>query len=203
MSKQRGDTLVEVLIAVAVFSAIAVGAVNIMSQGIAAAQSSLEMSLVRNQIDNQAELLRHYHAEAMSAAEGSGSEGAREWDQIIANSSTSASNYDEVATFEDCRPNQAGGEGIAANAFFIDTATGQVVRDANRFRTPGAFARVHDGMSEMIWIEAVRNDASQDTERLPATRHYDFHIRACWDSPNPRGGVMRLGTIVRLYALSN
>ena len=116
MSKQRGDTLVEVLIAVAVFSAIAVGAVNIMSQGIAAAQSSLEMSLVRNQIDNQAELLRHYHAEAMSAAEGSGSEGAQEWDQIIADSSTSASNYDEVATFEDCRPIQAGGEGIAAMA---------------------------------------------------------------------------------------
>ncbi len=59
--RQRGDTLIEVLIAVTVFSAVAIGAITVMSRGISVAQSSLELNLVRNQIDSQVELLRHIH----------------------------------------------------------------------------------------------------------------------------------------------
>ena len=57
--RQRGDTLIEVLFAVSIFSAIVVGTIIIMNQGISSAQNALEINLVRNQIDTQAELLRH------------------------------------------------------------------------------------------------------------------------------------------------
>lgn len=59
--RQRGDTLIEVLFAVTVFSFVVVGALTIMNQGTAASQRALEISLVRQQIDGQAEALRFMH----------------------------------------------------------------------------------------------------------------------------------------------
>ena len=63
----RGDTLIEVLFAVTVFSLVAVGGISIMNQGTAAAQRSLEITLVRQQIDSQAETLRFLNASYVSA----------------------------------------------------------------------------------------------------------------------------------------
>ncbi|MBJ58357.1 hypothetical protein CMN24_01415, partial [Candidatus Saccharibacteria bacterium] len=55
---ERGDTLIEVLFAVTVFSFVVVSSLAIMNQGTAAAQRSLEISLVRQQVDAQADSLR-------------------------------------------------------------------------------------------------------------------------------------------------
>src|SRR5664279_89500 len=55
----RGDTIIEVLFAVAIFSMIAVGSLSIMNQSLATAQRSLEITLVRQQMDAQAETLRY------------------------------------------------------------------------------------------------------------------------------------------------
>ena len=200
--RERGDTLIEVLIAVAVFSAVSVGAMAIMAQGIAAAQNSLEMNLVRNQIDNQAELLRHYHAEALKTAADEDTEDTP-WAQIVALAQQNATPYDSIDRFEQCRPHEPGGDigdGLPAHAFFINPENGQIGQGDN-FSAPTTFAQVRgaDNVSEMIWIEAVRNTGAQN-DGLNATGYYDFHIRACWDSPGARGGLMRLGTIVRLYA---
>lgn len=207
MKRQSGDTLVEVLIAIAVFSAIAIGAVSIMNQGVSSAQASLEQNLVRNQIDTQAELLRHYHDVEMSSAQGSGESGSTEWGQIVSTAVAAASDYDAITTFNQCVPSGASGAGIPANAFYIDPESGEVVRNHSRFRQPATFAQVRPngsdgvtGVSEMVWIEAVYNPTQQNADRLTTTRHYDFHIRACWDSPGVSGGLMKLGTIVRLYA---
>lgn len=58
---QRGDTLIEVLLSVTIFSMVAVGTMTVMNQGVAIAQQSLEITLVRQQIDAQAEMLRFVH----------------------------------------------------------------------------------------------------------------------------------------------
>src|SRR5674476_81397 len=63
----RGDTLVEVLFATAVFSLVAVGCLSIMNQGAATAQRALEITLVRNEIDAQAETLRFLNASYIQA----------------------------------------------------------------------------------------------------------------------------------------
>ena len=58
---QVGDTLIEVMLASAVFSAVAVGCLTVMNRGLSIAQQSLESTLVRQQIDAQAEMLRFVH----------------------------------------------------------------------------------------------------------------------------------------------
>ena len=62
---ERGDTIIEVLLAITVFSLVAVGAMTIMSQGTNTTQRSLEMSLVKQQIDAQAEALRAAYQQDM------------------------------------------------------------------------------------------------------------------------------------------
>lgn len=58
---KRGDTLIEVLLAVAIFSIIAVSAVGIMNHGLNRTQASLETTMARTEIDSQAEALRFIH----------------------------------------------------------------------------------------------------------------------------------------------
>ena len=51
MLDQRGDTIIEVLLAVTVFSLVAIGAMMVMNQGTNSAQRSLEVTLVKQQIE--------------------------------------------------------------------------------------------------------------------------------------------------------
>ena len=60
-SAKRGDTLIEVMLAVGIFSMVAVAVVAVMSGGTSSAQTALETTLAREEIDNQAEILRFIH----------------------------------------------------------------------------------------------------------------------------------------------
>ena len=59
---ERGDIDYRGHFAVTVFSLAAVGGITIMNQGTATAQRSLEIGLVREQIDSQADALRYIHS---------------------------------------------------------------------------------------------------------------------------------------------
>ena len=67
---KKGDTLIEVTLAVGIFSMVAVAVVAVMSNGTAGAQTSLETTLTREQIDAQAEALRFIHSAYISDMEG-------------------------------------------------------------------------------------------------------------------------------------
>ncbi|MBQ3318690.1 InlB B-repeat-containing protein [Candidatus Saccharibacteria bacterium] len=54
----KGDTLVEVMLAMAVFGAVIISTVSIMNHGLQSAEATLEDSMARNAIDVQAESLR-------------------------------------------------------------------------------------------------------------------------------------------------
>lgn len=58
LTNKRGDTLVEVTIAIGIFSMIAIAVVAVMSSGTSGAQTALETTLTREEIDTQAEALR-------------------------------------------------------------------------------------------------------------------------------------------------
>ena len=58
---KRGDTLVEVLFAIAVFALVSVLALNIMSSGLRTAEAAMEVAQTRSEIDAQAEALRFVH----------------------------------------------------------------------------------------------------------------------------------------------
>lgn len=57
----EGDSLIEVLLAMVIFSASAVATVGAMNYSLFSAQGSLEISMARNEIDAQAEALRFIH----------------------------------------------------------------------------------------------------------------------------------------------
>ena len=58
MHKLRGDTLIEVTLAVGIFSMVAVAVVSVVNSSTSGAQSALETTLTREEIDAQAEAIR-------------------------------------------------------------------------------------------------------------------------------------------------
>lgn len=196
---QRGDTLIEVLFAITVFSLIVVSSLALMNQGTAASQRSLEVTLVRQQIDSQAETLRflqssyvqNYYSGVTFNTSDSTTSPAEEYYKIIqrVQSTTSASAF---------------GSGTCgtppSNSFILNTRTARMESSTTLFKRPDSFAQVvynssdgiDNGGSQGIWIEGVRSPRKDDTSYI------DFHIRACWDAP-ALDKPMNLGTIVRLY----
>lgn len=61
MSIKKGDTLIEVAIAIAVFSLVAIGVVSVVNGSTSAAQNALEVTVTREEIDAQAEAIRFIH----------------------------------------------------------------------------------------------------------------------------------------------
>ncbi len=203
-STQSGDTLIEVLFAITVLSLAIVMSLSIMNQGTAASMRSLQITLVRQEIDSQAEALRFLNSAYVAtytsgyAPATSDASPAAEYYRII--QAIQARNASSVSAFgsegESCRP-------IPESAFIVNARSAKyqnynasLLVEAPTYaqlvyRTDGTLNR-----SEGIWVEAVRSSASG------GTRYTDFHIRACWGAPGTNV-PMNLGTIVRLYDPAN
>jgi type II secretory pathway pseudopilin PulG len=187
----RGDTIIEVLFAITVFSLLAVGSIAIMNQGTAAAQRSLELTLVRQQIDSQAEALRYIQTSYVTAYAGSGTydpaSPAAEWKKLVDRATES-----DATPFGTCT--------VPAGAFVINTQTVKI--DDTHFSPADTYARVtyKPSLAEIdkaggIWVEGIKSRFFNDPTKAP---YIDFHIRACWDGPG-LNVPMTTGTIVRLY----
>lgn len=191
---ERGDTIIEVLFAVAIFSMIAVGSLMIMNQGTQTAQRSLEITLVRQEMDAQAETLRFLHqsyvASYQQGVTPAAGTPAYEWTRVASRSVSAASAYGANGATT-C-------PGMPASRFALNTHTAQIstIQPAPavgsfaqlRYSSPTALSSVQG-----IWVEAVASPV------VPGRAGFiDFHIRTCWESPGS-ASVMTLGTIVRLY----
>ena len=64
---KKGDTLIEVTIAIGIFSMIAITVASVMSSGTSGSQMALETTLAREEIDAQAEALRFIHSSYISS----------------------------------------------------------------------------------------------------------------------------------------
>lgn len=201
-NRQRGDTIVEVMFAVAVFAMLAVGAISIMNQGTLVAQRSLEITLVRQQIDSQAESLRYLH-KSYVASYGKTSPGnlpadAAEWDKLRSGFlADAASNFGELSG-DRCPGTAPGSKPFVMNARTARRYTGSLKMEPSPNSSLPPFPQVAYNADNSIndvyglWIEAVQSRPGEPTGFI------DFHIRACWDSPGSSVPVT-LGTIVRLY----
>jgi len=69
VNSRRGDTLIEVLFSITIFSLVATITVNLMNNGVATAQKTLEVTMARNEIDAQAEALRFIQNSYLSERE--------------------------------------------------------------------------------------------------------------------------------------
>lgn len=201
VQNQRGDTIIEVMLAFVVFSLLAIGAISIMNQGVSAAQRALEITLVRQQIDAQADALRYVHdlANAEDAATLN-PDVLADWRKIA---KAGPGNYADTSTSDFALQNN-GTEcpTLPADRFIMNARTGRLhdtitsgvpiqSADAAPFSevlyslgTPDTIQRING-----IWIEAKKVDGTQN--------YVDFHIRACWFAAG--GSPSIIGTIVRMY----
>ncbi len=203
---QRGDTLIEVLFAVTVFSLIVVGSLALMNQGVSASRRALETTIARQAMDGQAETLRFLHesyvAEYQSGAtyntSDAGTSPAEEYFKLIefakANPKTAASPLNSSATA--CPANEPAG------SFIVNPSTASLVTSPSTMQPATVYPELVYTVTGLltasrgIWIEAVRSAAT--TGATSNAGFIDFHIRACWVGQGSKVPVT-LGTIVRLY----
>lgn len=191
----RGDTLVEVLFAITIFSLLAVSAMALMNRGVAVSQQSVELTSVRQHIDGQAEILRLLHGAYVGAYQPGATIPAAtlaaRYDDILKKYTvTAASTFSETRS---CTPPVTG-------RFIVNTATGAIETSVSRIvpsvtssqivlNSSGGFSR-----AEGLWVEAVRSGAAPSG----GVGFTDFHVRACWYISGS-SAPMTTGTIVRLY----
>lgn len=72
MKFKKGDTLVEVALAIGIFSMVAIAVVSVVNSSTSSAQSALEVTITREEIDAQAEALRFIH-DSYSVGDDTGS----------------------------------------------------------------------------------------------------------------------------------
>ncbi len=198
--RSRGDTIVEVMIAFVVFSSIAVGAIAIMNQGTATAQKALEITLVRQQIDAQAETIRYMHDKYISA-KSNGGVVSDDWQRMInTNIAVGKGLLVPPAEASDFGATPEGCPDIPSHAFALNVRTASIidrteVEKADVSSLPYAQVKYDDSPNPIVlsstglWVESV-GEPSQD--------YIDFNIRACWYAPGS-GLASTIGTIVRLH----
>ena len=184
---QRGDTIIEMVMAFAIFAIAAIGTLTVLNKGVATTQRNLEITLVREQIDSQAEMIRYAHNTQSPA-----------WDAMIASSSLVAT---PLALDKSCTTSSA-----ITNGFFLqpninaaNPSSTQFARKSiasTTFKRPDTYAKIDytstTAVSSGIWVQATR------AQQGGSVSAYDFYIHACWDSVG-LAKPMTLGTIVRVY----
>lgn len=217
---QRGDTIVEVLFAVAIFSFVMMAVLQVMQQGAIATQTALEISLARNQMNSQAEALRFINASQQSRQRtteaGETSIYSDLWNYLKLNFvKTTPSDWSSL-TYKSNGKMNCIDPGTISRAFIIDVkhlnADGgynSAIKMNNQLKLASTYPRlVHENtidddnkivtsvnnfiQSEGIWVEMVRADENNSSIA------YDFHIRSCWEMTG-RATPLTLGTIVRVY----
>jgi prepilin-type N-terminal cleavage/methylation domain-containing protein len=176
---QRGDTLVEVLMAIVVLSMVIVGAITVMSRGLKASQLAVEHTQVRLQINAQQEMLRYLRDGYLSDPN---STAGQTWKGLFGGAplyaNTTATNYNDAS----CSVT------AGKNGFYL-TQTGGVVgvNAFNASNKPAAYALPGQGM----WIEMTRS-----TGISPA--YVDVVFRACWSGIGDSADQQAV-TVIRLY----
>lgn len=206
IKRQNGDTIIEVMLAFTVFSMVAVGALTVMNQGTAGAQNTLETTLVRQQVDNQAEMIRYLHQAYISnPSESATGSMSVKFKNIVA--FAKSINLTEPHPYGDICTEALPGEGSPDQRFAVN-AIGQMlpesevkpVRDINAGSSPYAQLYIDPvtgtATSYGLWVEPVISNAGTSTQYI------DFNIRACWQG-SVGSNQRTIGTIVRLYVPEN
>lgn len=181
MRKSRGDTLVEVLFATAIGGMIIMLAITLMNRNLATIQQAVEETIVRQNIDTQAELLRYLtDSYKASRTEQPGPLFQTILDEKRIDPSPGATPYGSCDTSD------------PSKAFYLqaDNAAPAGMRVVNYNNDkPDTYAQPGRG----LWVEAVGPVPADEK-----ANYIDFHIRACWPALSQNVNST-MGTIVRLF----
>ena len=218
---KKGDTLIEVTIAIGIFSMIAIGVASVMSSGSSGSQTALETTLAREEIDVQAEALRFIHSARISSRSDSDNPYDTIWNAITASAIDGGTMDASTAQFNpsSCQAlyNRENDNSVFAQHAFIlnpralDSSQNGVFRaseasDASVFTPTTTHPRLvfdasgNNLRAEGIYVIAVK-DAGTNIVGYDSAEpaFYDFYIRTCWyGSDNERPST--ISTVIRLYS---
>lgn len=188
--REQGDTIIEMVLAFAIFSLAAVGTMSILTNGVAITQRNLETTLVQQQIDTQAELLRYIQSTQSPV-----------WASLISSTNLTASpasldlggSCPTVPTDAKFQKGFYIQPTVAADPTMSTFARRAI--DSSSYVAPTTYARVDytTQKSQAVWVQAT--EAEKGANGIVA---YDFYIHACWGSTGINK-PLTMGTIVRLY----
>ena len=126
---KKGDTLIEVTLAIGIFSMVAVSVVAVMGNGTAGAETALETTLTREEIDAQADALRFIHSSYLSDHKHEDDRYSKLWTAITEKAIDLKSSNVDIVTYSPttCDALYTKGEGDTnsplgnQNAFVINT----------------------------------------------------------------------------------
>lgn len=149
--RQRGDTIVEVLLATVIISAVIAAAYSLTNRATRFNQTSVERTKVANLMREQVELVR-----GARTAAGGGSSSV--WDDIMDAASAGSPVYKDDAP---CDPT------TGTTTFYISTAN-----TFESYDKGNPFQDAHSSDIFAIWLEAYLG---------PSDDYIDVHARACWE----------------------
>ncbi len=185
---ERGDTLVEVTVAMAVLGLMLAASLAVINRGLMGVSNAVERTSVRASLSSQAELLRYV------------------FDDPVINKDT----YQWI--IDNTKPNvslgQKGCEIGNGSGFYLSVGGGTSPVDkhelnpanttelANNVYGQPEAASDNKGNSLGIWIEGDKHDGQKDG--MPG--YIDFYVRACW-TPHAaqQPGSGRMESNVRVY----
>lgn len=191
--QERGDTLIEVLVAMAALSVVVTLAYGVMTRSFAQGQIALERTTTQGMVAAQISMLRDTFARHEQAIRNGVSTSSTDWNTITKSFASGgyvqevtevSTNAVEACTFR------------TARRFYFNPATTVVADkvkpiafvDANRMRQ-AVFPKYGDG----LWIEGYKI-----TPVSGARPYYDFYVKACWDAAIS-GERQTVVTNVRFY----
>lgn len=181
-NNERGDTLIEVLVAISVFGIVVVGAFALMNRGVTQMYDSMEKAQVRMLLNSQTEALtyardQYLRSESMVLVTPQDQRAKSAWDGIknAMDTPTTAPGLDSCTPSDSAFSLQLDASGMSRSS----TITSAV---ADGFPSAG----------NGIWIEEIPSAASVTPSFI------DFYIKACW-LQNSSAQTQVLSTVVRLY----
>jgi len=225
---RRGDTLIEVMFAVGIFSLVAIAVVSVMSRSLRSVQAALETTMTRNEIDAQAEAIRFIQSAYVAEKDLAESERlyTDAWKKIAL--WAEKNNTNDVFKFEledsaNCSElyEKVGGKTLIdkQNAFAVNTrklGDGGDAEDVDvvvvttknsgvKFEEAGIYPRLMYGDdSNSLSNMATSTDLTM-VEGIyvvgvkdTGNTYYDFYIRTCWNSAGA-SSASTISTVIRLY----
>jgi type II secretory pathway pseudopilin PulG len=184
-SGEKGDTLIEVLVAMSILGLIVVGTLSIMNRGAAQMYDSLEKSEVRLLLNRQTESLVYARDQYLRSQSGVVLSNAYDqaaaavWEKVREQPSLTSI----PAPSDECaNPEEAFFVGINYDIGRVDWGSALTSNIADGFPSPG----------NGIWIQKIDSDASTEQP------YKDFYVRACWVQ-NSSTATQVMSTVVRLY----
>lgn len=180
VTRERGDTLIEVLVAISVLGVVIVGTFSLMNKGLTQMYNSMEKSEVRFLLNSQIEQLTYARDQHQLPSSGSAYDTAAYtvWSGVLGHPTTT------VPAVQSCTPS-------AGTAFWIksDDVTGTLSYETTiSATTADGFPSPGNG----IWIQKVNSSLGGS---LPSYK--DFYVRACWKQTSG-STIQVMSTVVRL-----